>query len=390
MKNKTKRYFWGWMVSVLLTCCVVLPAYSETFSLTPKTNNGKKWRIGYHEGGEYTDYQKMLIAIIKGLMDLGWLEPAEIPPQTGEQTTELWHWLATNVRSEYLEFVQDAHYTANWGDDRRKTMTDEIIRRLNTQQDLDFMIAAGTWAGQNLANDRHHTPTMVISTSNAVAAGIIKSIEDSGYDHVLARVNPYHHKRQVQIFHDVIGFHRLGLAYEDSPAGRTYAALEHVKEVAKARGFAIISCYTYDDHPDKDLCAESLKTCFRELGEKQVDAIYVTAQSGVSTKSIPELVAIANSYRIPTFVQSNADNVQYGFLMSVTPPDYDHTGRFYARTMAQHFNGAKLRQLEQIFEPPLNIAINMETARVIGFTPPLDVVEEADIIYDQIITPPAE
>ena len=81
-------------------------------------------------------------------------------------------------------------------------MNEEIIDRLNRKKDIDLIIAAGTWAGQDLANDRHKTPTIVISTSNPLSSGIIKSLEDSGYDHVHARMNPYRYERQVRIFHD--------------------------------------------------------------------------------------------------------------------------------------------------------------------------------------------
>ncbi|NMQ19416.1 hypothetical protein E4P82_09545 [Candidatus Competibacter phosphatis] len=31
----------------------------DIYSMAPVTNNGKKWRIAYYEGGPFTDYQQV-------------------------------------------------------------------------------------------------------------------------------------------------------------------------------------------------------------------------------------------------------------------------------------------------------------------------------------------
>lgn len=66
-------------------------------------------------------------------------------------------------------------------------------------------------AGLKLATNDHKVPTLVISTTDPLAAGIIKSVDDSGLNHVHARVDPYRHKRQIRLFHDIIGFGALPL-----------------------------------------------------------------------------------------------------------------------------------------------------------------------------------
>ena len=113
----------------------------KQYGVAPRTNKGKKWRIGYHEGGDYSDYQKVLIATVQGLMELGWMEKMEIPPQKGEQTKDLWNWLATHTKSKYIEFVKDAYYSANWDKQLRESMNEEIIARLNQRKDIDLMSA---------------------------------------------------------------------------------------------------------------------------------------------------------------------------------------------------------------------------------------------------------
>ena len=373
---------------IMVFCFPLFAVAAETadFSVLPKTNNGKKWRIGYYEGGEYIDYQKIFTETIKGLMKLGWIETEEIPEQKGEQTKEIWNWLASKSESKYLEFVEDAHYSANWDDKLREKTAEIVIKRLKRKKDIDLMIAMGTWAGQDLANNKHKIPTEVISASDPVASGIIKSVEDSGYDHVHAQIDPYRYERQLRVFHDMIGFKKVGICYEDTDAGRSYAAIDKVEKVAKERGFEIVKAYTKSDVADTKLAEESVKKAFSDLVKKS-DAIYVTVQGGVSYNSIPELVKIANDNQVPTFSQSGSEEVKYGFLASISQAGFKYIGEYHADITAKILNGAMPGQLPQLFEEPPKIAINMKTAELIGFNPPVDILLAADEIYQDIDSP---
>nr|WP_320013352.1 ABC transporter substrate binding protein [uncultured Desulfobacter sp.] len=381
-----KNFFCLVLFFFLFSSVSGMAADKGNFSVKPGTNNGKKWRVGYFEGGEYINYQLNFLGIVRGLMDMGWMENAKIPEQSGEQTAQLWQWLADNTKSRYIEFVKDAHYSGNWDTPLIEKMVPEIISRLNNKKDIDLIIAAGTKAGLKLATNDHKVPTLVISTTDPLAAGIIRSVDDSGFDHVHARVDPYRHRRQIQLFHDIIGFKKLGIAYQNTEQGRSYAALDSVKEVADERGFEIVSCFTTDESADIKKDEESVKKCFATLG-KSADAIYVTTQNGVNADSIPDLVKIANKYRIPTFTQSHSEQVRYGFLMSISRANFQYVGRFYAKTMAKIFNGAKPINIGQLFEDPPKIAINLKTAELIGYDPPVDVLSAADDIFEDIETP---
>ena len=100
----------------------------------------------------------------------------------------------------HVEFVGDAHYTAgDFDPERRKQVRPEIIERLSQRQDIDLMIAMGTWAGQDLANDAVTTPIVVASTSDPVASKIIPSPDDSGRPNLHAKVEPGRYGRQVEL-----------------------------------------------------------------------------------------------------------------------------------------------------------------------------------------------
>lgn len=359
---------------------------TEQFATDPTLNDGKRWRIGYYEGGEYIEYQKLFIETIKGFMRLGWIETEKIPAQSGEQTAEFWEWMRTELDSDYLEFVADGHYSAGWDDDVRTATAAKVIERLNSRNDIDLMIAMGTWAGQDLANNQHQTPTMVISASDPLSAGIIKSVEDSGFDHVNATADPALYHRQLRVFHELVNFKTLGVAFEDTVSGRSYAAVDAIEEQAAKLGFDMLACHTQSDVIDLSIAENSVVNCFEQLAEK-ADAIYVTSQGGINANSIPQLVEITNHERVPTFSQTGAEEVKYGFMLSLSRAGYKYIGEFHAETFAKVFNGARPNQLAQLFEEPPKMAINLKTAEIVGFDPPLLLLGASDEIFKSISSP---
>ena len=260
------------------------------------------------------------------------------------------------------------------------------MARLEKKKDIDLLIAMGTWAGKDFANDKHATPTMVLSASDPLSAGIIKSVEDSGFDHLHASVDPFRYERQLRVFHEIVDFKKLGVAYENTVNGKSYAAIDKVEKVAKDRGFEIVRCFTKSDIADTKIAEKSVQQCFNNLVQK-ADAIYVTVQGGISMRSIPMLVKIANEHKIPTFSQSGSEEVKYGFFVSISQAGFKYVGEFHAMTFAKVFNGAKPNQLDQLFQEPPKIAINLKTAEIIGFDPPLVLLGSADEIYKDIETP---
>lgn len=358
------------------------------FSTTPVLNNGQKWNIVFYEGGPHANYYHYLEATILGLMKLGWIEKDDLEKiqSKNKDTRRLWKWLANSARSDYLKFLEDGYYSANWDDKQRQENRSKILRSLKQEGSIDLVIAMGTWAGLDLANNEHSVPTIVMSTSDPVESGIIKSAEDSGYDHVHARVDPYRYERQLRIFHDIIKFKRLGIAFEDSIYGRSYSAIDTVEKVAADIGFEVVKCHTKSDISDTDFASQSVIQCFEQLSKK-VDAIYVTIQGGVNAESIPKLVEIANKNRIPTFSQLGAKEVQQGILFSISRPGFKPAGLFLSATIAQILNGAKPRQLKQLFEETPSIAINLKTAEIVGLYLYADILAAADTIYRDIKNP---
>jgi ABC-type uncharacterized transport system substrate-binding protein len=342
--------------------------------------DGKKWRIGYFESGDYSEYPRTLRVTVDGLQKLGWITLPPMPDGLNGQ--QMWEFLAENARSDTLEFVRDAWWRpGNFDAAQRPGVREAIKNRLATRKDIDLIIAMGTWAGQDMAGMGAPVPTIVASTSDAVGARITKSAEDSGLDNLHARVQPERYQRQVRLFHEIVPFKRLGLVYEDSPEGRTYSAVEAVEQVAREQGFEVVTCNAPSNGIAQKAATRNAMECYARLA-KQVDAAYVTVHRGITPTSVDTLAEILRQARVPSFSMLGSEEVKHGLLLSLAQADYTYVGLFYAETMARIFNGAKPRELSQVWIDPAKIALNLETARVIGFDPPVDILLAADEVYE--------
>ena len=74
--------------------------------------------------------------------------------------------------------------------------------------------------------------------------------------------------------------------------------------------------------------------------------------------------------------------VRRGVLMSNAEAGFQLVGHFYAQIIAQIFNGTTPGDLPQVFEDPLRLAINMKTAKMIGYAPTKEVMQATDEIYE--------
>ena len=371
-----------------LSLCFTISSYgtgsNPESELMPTTNNGEKYRIGYYEGGPYVNYQLNLREIANGLAELGWMQEIDIPEfDDPDDSSNLWKFLSENIKSKYIEFVADAYWSADWKDDLRKVEKKDAIQRLSTKRDLDFIIAAGTWAGKDLANNEHSAPIMVVSCSDPIGSGIIESAEDSGFDHVLAKCDPGRYVRQVRVFHDIFDFKKLGVVYEDTEDGRAYANLDALQRVAEERGFELVECHARETDLTADERLKGVSSCLEKMAP-EIDAFWIPDHQGFSIKYMPGILEPLFEYDIPTWSTLGANSVKYGVLMSIAAAGYHDIGLWYSENMAKIFNGAKPRDLNQVYEDPKIIAFNLETAKRIGYEPPGSILDIADIVYDTI------
>lgn len=353
---------------------------------------GPRWRIAYVESQSFINYAATLVNLVRGLHDAGAIGSLEGMPWRPEQvdTRVLWDWLSHHTQSGRIEFVADAHYSFQGLKGAELTVAaDAIAQRLRERRDINLVIAMGTAAGKTLASGAHTTPVLVFSTSNAVKAGIVKAVGDSGKDHVWAHLDPLRYRRQLEIFHDIFRFRRLGIAYEDSNAGRTFAAFDDVEAVAGERGFKIVR------EPVSQLAnANSSEAFYTTLAEacarlaERADAMYFGVFPGIDPTRLTSIFAPLVARRIPVFAQQAPDDVRYGALMSVARADFGGIGRFGAGAMMRVLQGSKPRALSQVYENSANIILNLSVARAIGYRPSFEILLAADEVFELVETAP--
>jgi len=360
------------------------PSYATSGDdgLTPvNKEDDTKWRIGYCESENFITYTKTLVGIINGLYERGWITDLEGFDSVIESndSREIWRWLATTEVSSYIEFVDDAFYNLQDGSNGK-----DIIKRLNEQNDVDLMMVMGTQAGVVLGNDNHNTDIFVFAASNAVRSGIIDSVEDSGFDHVWAHMDPTRFERQLNAFYDIENFKKLGMVYEDSDIARVYSAVSEVEALAAEKGFQIVRHYV-----DEPQSSEDYQRYYREVREAydklatRVDAMYVTIAS-LKSEKLPELFTPFYEQNVTIFSQLGNIEVKNGALMTVSVMDELNTGRFGADAMIKCLNGAKPRELTQTFQCAPRIIFNSEVAKKIGFKIPFKLIIVTDEVYGEI------
>ncbi|HWR38976.1 MAG TPA: ABC transporter substrate binding protein [Patescibacteria group bacterium] len=368
---------------LIVVFCLLMPvrASDDSFSTAPRQKNGGKWRIGYYEAGPYPSYTLTFGNIVKALAKLGWLDNVDACPFDSDSRT-IWQWLGTHSVSQYLEFPPDAYYSYNDEEALHGPVRESLLRRLTETTDLDLMLALGTLAAQDLANDRHGVPVMVFSVSNAVKAGIVVSEEDSGRNHVWSHVEPDRYKRQVELFYDIFHFKKLGIVYEDTIAGRSYAALDDVEDLARERGFEIVRAFYDDSVLDPDLYHQNLLEAYRQVAT-EADAFYLTPYTRLQNERLGDILTPLVAKKLPTLSWS-VRLVPHGVLMAVALADFEYIGAFDAENIARVLNGARPRSLNQIFISPPSIVLNLEAADRIRYVPPFPILLAADKIYLKI------
>lgn len=344
--------------------------------------DGSKWRIAYCESESFITYPNTLVAVVKGMKEIGWITDLEGFEQVAASGNGkvIWNWLATREVSPYIDFVDDACYNMRDPDFKQEVLID----RLKNVKDIDLMLVMGAAAGNLLSNADHDTNIFVFAASNAVRSGIIASVEDSGQDNVWAHMDEQRFVRQTRAFYDIVKFKKLGMVYEDSDNARVYSAVNEVESLAREKGFEVVRYHVTEPRTPEEFPQyyREVQAAYNQLAE-QVDAVYITIASLESDK-LPELFQPFYEHKIPVFSQLGNSEVKNGALLTVSVMDEVNIGRFGADNVSKCLLGAKPRDLEQSFQSAPQITLNAEVAKKIGFKLPFELVIVVDEVYQSI------
>ena len=367
------------LLALFISCKPNIEHYLQT---TPHTNNGVPWRLAYYQGGEYLEYKDHFRGFLQGLQSIGWIWVPDTILNKRRTCRDLWNLVAKHDTLPYLQLDTTMFWCAEWQNESRKRNQTNALRRFSNGE-ADMVIAMGTWAGCDLASDDHTVPVLVMSATDPIASGILKSPKESSYPHVYASCDPERYIRQINAFHNIIGFKRIGVVYEDTPDGRIYANLPVLEAIGRKRGFEVIGCAAPETDVADSLAMRLVKECYASIADR-IDALWVQVHLGENPEHLSEILEPIYRQGVPTWSQLGERGVQAGVLLSIAERSRDDIGRHMSRVAATILNGMQPGKLPFVYKDPKAIAINLSVARRIGFEIPSSLPAVADTTYSTI------
>jgi ABC-type uncharacterized transport system substrate-binding protein len=265
-----------------------------------------------------------------------------------------------------------------------------LAEKIMARDDVDLIFSMGTTATQALLKANNlKTPIIGITISEPLETGIIKSRDLTGTPNLAIRYIPDRGIKMFRIFHEVSTFSRMGIIYENTVEGRSYANLQDAREAGRDRGFAVIEYKSYE--PDYPLA--SCEAAVNELIEKKINAIYLSEISCFDTEKhdISSMLQKLHDNKILTFTSSGASHVAEGVFFGLSTITEQTLGNFYAHMI--------IEILEQKIVPgniPIvaefnpEIVLNLQAATALGINLPLWILVSADKIFDNPIYCPEQ
>jgi len=310
----------------------------------------KTYRIGYLEPGPYWIFSYELDAIKKAFAEMGW--------------------------KDKIEFPADAYFSPGREEDKKPLWT-KRAEELMSRKDIDLIIVAGTDATATVLKvNNGKIPIVAISVSDPIKSKFVLNEQDSGIDNFTVRIVPNQFKRMFEIFHDVVGFKKLGLVYSDTENGKRYANVEEARQVAKERNFEVIEYKNISPAEKQEECLSGL----RYLNDQKADAFFIPSMVCFDWKNsdVKSLLDFMAEKKIPTFARNGTRDVKAGALMGFSTVDFSSRGKFVADKIVRIFQGEKPRSLPMVDNAMPKISFNLHVAEKIGFNPPFDILAASD------------
>ena len=253
--------------------------------------------------------------------------------------------------------------------------------------DADIIIAAGTSAVRALLRvTSNEKPVIGIALADPVAAGIMSQEGNSPVPSFTTEVFPNRWRSMYRVFHDVVGFKRLGIMYPQGPEGRVYAAVDDAYSVAQEQHFGIVESIIPDETP------ASCRAGIEELHKKGADSFFISPLVCFDwSETDPSgLLKLLHGYKMPTFARDGSLFVQGGALIGFSTWDFSPSANRLADAIETICQGTSPDSIHMVISPEPRIAINLQAAAELGIVFPFDVLLVADEIYEKTIAPHLE
>lgn len=375
MKARVRCFLWVLVgISWLFLCLAPVRLLAK--------EDEKPFRLVAVDGGAYVEFQHVFRGFALGLERIGLLENGNVPvPADTVSVKPMWEWLRKHAQSRRIVFLPDGYYSADYDAQKMEEITQNIARRIAERHDVDAIVCFGTIAGQAFAKLDIHVPIIFTAVTDAVAAHIVPSVDDSGKDNHVAILVPGIHRRMLEIFHTIFSFTKMGIAYEDSPHGCLTVGIKDIEAAAKDLGIELIRCTDTLVIDDIDLASERLAACHRKLVRDGAQAVFVSNAVSITEKHAKAILQPIVDAKLPNFSQLGSSDVKLGVLMSLGVTNMEEEGAYAAELLQKIMQGRLPRSLPQTFASYVTLAINLGMADHLGWQIPLEILLVADELY---------
>lgn len=379
-----------WLTTIAATACLAGMIYcvytSELQSrnrFRPCLNNGKKWTIGYLQSGKLKRYNSSFRCFIDQLAQLGWLEPVDwskLPPPASALAA--WHFLADNMRSEYLQIHKKHFWCHDWHLATRRKNKKTLLTAL-ARKEVDLMLAMGSWASLDMADRLHGIPTLALGSSFSLNRALHEQRKIP--DHLYLPHYPDLLLRQIRLFRKIVKFHSLGVAYADSAEGRHRAGLKQLRSFSKQENFVLVEVEIQvpGNTKQEELLRQYIKAHNRLA--PRVDAMWITTTLVNSPDSAAKVLAPFFKHKVPTWYPHGQEGVAHGVVFGMVSNPRKQTD-YHARAAARILNGAKPADLARNMTVDNSLAINCAAADKIAFKIPKTLLAVTQKSYLKINT----
>ena len=270
-----------------------------------------------------------------------------------------------------IVFPQDKMLHGNWKVDRIK----EVLQQLLDDPEVDLIIANGLLSS--------HQAAQFESLSKPVIAPVIvdRILQELPYRNGVSGRHNYVYisdnrtvAQDLRQFHQLLPFRHLAIIVDPLFLDALPQLKGVTHSIQRELGFELTFLPV----------ADSLVDGLAGLPD-EVEAVYVPPLLRFSKTELEELARGLIERRLPGFSLLGGDELEMGLLATLSGRDIDTTR--YARRIALYVQsillGADAAGLKVELEQPQKLAINMRTARAIGFSPKWQFLEAADLLYEE-------
>jgi outer membrane protein len=265
-----------------------------------------------------------------------------------------------------IEFPPEYQRVANW---RMNDVQYQFVSLLNDPK-VDLVITIGLLSS-HLAAEMEPLPKPVFATAvleehlpGGMAREGVSGIDNLSYVAVPARMD-----RDIDLFHEMVPFCHLAVLVDE----------ELANHLGLTPDMLDIYRIKYGIQADLVLAGSSANSAINKL-PPGTDAVYMTPLFRLSAPEYRRLIGQLNRRHLPTFSMVGEDEVRQGALMGLSPgSDLPRLGRRVALNIQQVLLGEPASEISTSMGMQERLSFNRETAHLIRYSPPWDLLNDAMI-----------